>query len=263
MRDHAIVSPHFWTGETGRFLRDYPDAQRLAFYLMTCPSSNMIGLYYLPMPTICHELRLSPEGASEGLRRAFEGGFATYAEAEEVVWVRKMAYFQVGKTLKPSDNKIKAIEKMLYCFRKSCFFNDFIQEYKAPFKLSEKRILRDEAPFKPLQRGSSQEKDQEQEINTVLPSEKNGDDTHIDKPLEKKFVRPSIEEVREFCAERKKGVNADAWFDHYTANGWKVGKNAMKDWRAAVRQWERHSFGNSDQEVTKTRPMTNEEMEAL
>ena len=31
------------------------------------------------------------------------------------------------------------------------------------------------------------------------------------------------------------------WFDYYTANGWKVGKNAMKDWRAAVRTWERGS----------------------
>ncbi len=38
MRDYAVVSPRFWTGDTGRFLRQHPDAQRLALYLMTCPS---------------------------------------------------------------------------------------------------------------------------------------------------------------------------------------------------------------------------------
>ena len=69
MRDYAKVSPRFWTGETGRFLREAgADVQRLAFYLLTCPSSNAIGLYYCPMATIAHEL-----GAPiERVRRAFE-----------------------------------------------------------------------------------------------------------------------------------------------------------------------------------------------
>lgn len=65
-----------------------------------------------------------------------------------------------------------------------------------------------------------------------------------------KFFRPTLEQVREYCEERNNGVDADKWFDHYTAKGWKVGKVPMKDWRAAVRTWER--TGNGSSTVGKT-----------
>lgn len=53
-----------------------------------------------------------------------------------------------------------------------------------------------------------------------------------------KFVPPTLEEVKSYCQERGNGVDADKWYDHYLAVGWKVGKNPMKDWKAAVRKWE-------------------------
>ena len=62
------------------------------------------------------------------------------------------------------------------------------------------------------------------------------------KPL-KRFTAPTIEEVKEYCSERKNGVDAERFVNYYTANGWKVGKNPMKDWKAAVRTWERNDFG--------------------
>lgn len=55
------------------------------------------------------------------------------------------------------------------------------------------------------------------------------------------FQKPTFEEVEAYCRERNNGVDVARWFDYYTSNGWKVGKNAMKDWRAAVRTWERSS----------------------
>ena len=53
-----------------------------------------------------------------------------------------------------------------------------------------------------------------------------------------RFAPPTIEDVRSYCMERKNRVDPDRWLSHYEANGWKVGKNPMKDWRAAVRTWE-------------------------
>ena len=50
---------------------------------------------------------------------------------------------------------------------------------------------------------------------------------------------PTLEEVKEYCKERGNKVDPERWFDYYTSNGWKVGKNPMKDWKAAVRTWER------------------------
>lgn len=59
-----------------------------------------------------------------------------------------------------------------------------------------------------------------------------------DKPPQKRFSPPSIEEVAEYCAERNNGIDAQRFVDYYSSIGWKVGKNSMKDWRAAVRTWE-------------------------
>ncbi len=60
------------------------------------------------------------------------------------------------------------------------------------------------------------------------------------------FVRPTLEEVTAYCAERleagKPPVDPEQWFDRYTSNGWRVGRSAMKDWRAAVRTWEKNDF---------------------
>lgn len=55
----------------------------------------------------------------------------------------------------------------------------------------------------------------------------------------KRFARPSVEEVRAYCEERGNGVSAEAFVDFYESKGWKVGNSPMKDWRAAVRTWEK------------------------
>ena len=67
----------------------------------------------------------------------------------------------------------------------------------------------------------------------------------ISKDIEppKRFTAPSLEEVKEYCEERKNNVDPERFINYYTANGWKVGKNPMKDWKAAVRSWERNVFG--------------------
>lgn len=56
----------------------------------------------------------------------------------------------------------------------------------------------------------------------------------------KRFVKPPLEEVRAYCAERRNTVSPEKFLDYYEANGWRVGRNPMKDWRAAVRNWEQN-----------------------
>jgi hypothetical protein len=58
------------------------------------------------------------------------------------------------------------------------------------------------------------------------------------------FVQPTLDEVRAYCRERRNQVDAEAWMAFYESNGWKVGRNPMKDWRAAVRTWERNKVGD-------------------
>ncbi len=54
-----------------------------------------------------------------------------------------------------------------------------------------------------------------------------------------KFIKPTIDEIKEYCIERNNGINAEAFYDFYEAKGWYVGKNKMKDWKACVRTWEK------------------------
>ena len=55
--------------------------------------------------------------------------------------------------------------------------------------------------------------------------------------------RPSLEEVSAYCKQRCKNIDPQRWIDYYTANGWKVGRNSMRNWKAAVRTWERNDGG--------------------
>ena len=71
-------------------------------------------------------------------------------------------------------------------------------------------------------------------------------DTEIEKDSikpQKRFAKPTLEDVKAYCQERGNNVDAEKWYDYYSANGWKVGKNPMKDWKAAVRTWERSDDG--------------------
>ena len=52
-------------------------------------------------------------------------------------------------------------------------------------------------------------------------------------------IPPTLEEVRAYAAQRGDPLDPEAFMDYYTANGWKVGRNPMKDWKAAVRTWAR------------------------
>ena len=54
-----------------------------------------------------------------------------------------------------------------------------------------------------------------------------------------KFKIPTISEISEYCKERQNKVDADRFFNFYESKGWLVGKTKMKDWRAAVRNWEK------------------------
>jgi len=54
-----------------------------------------------------------------------------------------------------------------------------------------------------------------------------------------RFKKPSLDEIQNFCLERKNNINFEAFYDFYESKGWKVGKNTMKDWKACVRTWER------------------------
>lgn len=69
-------------------------------------------------------------------------------------------------------------------------------------------------------------------------------------PTQKRFIKPTTEEVLAYCTERNNGIPPQQFVDYYESNGWKVGRNPMKDWKAAVRTWEKNGYSHESKEKT-------------
>lgn len=83
-------------------------------------------------------------------------------------------------------------------------------------------------------------------VEGVLKNKMLEENIPANNPKRKRFVKPTVEEVRQYCIERNNNINAAQFYDYYESNGWKVGKNSMKDWKAAVRTWERSEYRKSN-----------------
>lgn len=66
----------------------------------------------------------------------------------------------------------------------------------------------------------------------------------------KHFVKPSIDQIRNYCDERSNGIDPEYFYDFYESKDWMIGKNKMKDWKSAVRTWEK----NRKKDVSTTKP---------
>lgn len=81
-------------------------------------------------------------------------------------------------------------------------------------------------------------KEKEKEKEKTKEKEKDNRESEADKPpARSRFIPPTVDEVMAYCTEKGYTVDADRFVDYYTSNGWRVGKNPMKDWKAAVRNW--------------------------
>lgn len=100
--------------------------------------------------------------------------------------------------------------------------------------LRERQASLRDADVTPALRLSDGEKEIEKEIEKDIEIESKA-------PRSTRFKPPTVDEVSSYCQERKNGVDPERFVTYYEARGWMLGKTKMKDWRAAVRTWERGS----------------------
>ena len=96
---------------------------------------------------------------------------------------------------------------------------------------------------------------EERNVNETLHKRKSETHIEIEKEIEKdlkekdkkektvakrspSFIKPTREEIFNYCKERKNNIDPSQFYDFYEAKNWMIGKNKMKDWKAAVRTWE-------------------------
>jgi hypothetical protein len=82
--------------------------------------------------------------------------------------------------------------------------------------------------------------------------------TYEESRRSQKFIKPTVEEIEAYCRERNNGIDAQQFYDFYESKGWLIGKNKMKDWKAAVRTWESRNQKNKPK-VAGPRMMTGYE----
>lgn len=93
--------------------------------------------------------------------------------------------------------------------------------------------------FDDNQQSTNNQPTDNQQITNNQPHLKNDKNDKNVKNVKKYNIPPALEDVRAYCEERGNMVDPETFMDFYESKGWYVGKNKMKDWKAAVRTWER------------------------
>jgi uncharacterized protein YdaU (DUF1376 family) len=92
-------------------------------------------------------------------------------------------------------------------------------------------------------------------IKRLQPKDSPSSSTSSSTSKRKNFIIPSLDEVTDYCVERRNVIKPQTFIDHYTGNGWKVGSNPMKDWKAVIRTWEtRGGNGNGGIRTNRSDP---------
>ena len=78
----------------------------------------------------------------------------------------------------------------------------------------------------------------------VEPIPDNKPDNDTDRVALKRFTPPTVDEVAAYCGERNNRIDPQTFVDFYASKGWVVGKSKMKDWKAAIRTWEKRDVNS-------------------
>lgn len=113
-----------------------------------------------------------------------------------------------------------------------------------PEQANEKEKENEKENIKEKEKKKEKEKERENKKENTIPG--SGDEENAPAP----FIPPNSEEVKNYVYSKGLSMDVDLFMDHYTSNGWMVGSNPMKDWKAAVRNWNRKEskFGKTESE---------------
>ena len=110
------------------------------------------------------------------------------------------------------------------------------------------------------QQNKNKNKNKKDFNNTYIPNSINNFNNK-NNIINRTFKPPLVDDVKQYCLERGNSVDAEAFVNFYESKGWMVGKNKMKDWKAAVRTWERNRFSEAKQSKDAIQDWERELME--
>lgn len=210
MAIYRTVHMSFWTDP--KVDDDFtPEDKYFYLYLLTNPHTNLCGCYEISMRQMVRETGYNEDTVKRLINRMETvHGVIQYDPQTKEIFIPRWGKYNWCNSQKTKDGAVKSME--------------FIKSEKFKKALSDTLCI----PY-------------------VYPMYTSVTDTVTDTDTVKS-KHPTLDEVKAYCNERNNRVDPERFMDYYTANGWKVGKNPMKDWKAAVRTWER-----SDVQKTRSR----------
>ena len=213
MAVYRYVHISFWQDEF--VLELTPEEKFFYLYLMTNSKTTQCGIYEIPKKVIQFETGYNAETVDKLIQRFVDYGKILYSEdTKEIMllnWI-KYNWSDSPKVIKRITEELKDVKDntLLDAFDSLCKQYGYSIDTESQIKIKEKE--------------KEKEKHKEKKDTAGKPQQ---------------FTPPTIEEVRAYCLERKNGVDPQKWYDFYSAKGWMIGRNKMKNWQAAVRTWER------------------------
>ena len=222
MAYYRTISLSFWTDSKvdDNFT---PEDKYFYLYLLTNPHTNICGCYEISHKQMERETGYNLDTVKRLLGR-MEKEHRVIAYSEETKEVLILNWHKYNWTR--SEKVLKSVRETAQYIKNSSF-KEFIEkiienplqnQYQYQYQSTECRVQSTDVS-----------------IGYGYPI----DTVSENKGKAKRFAPPTLEEVKAYCSERNNSVDAQRFIDYYTSNGWKVGKNPMKDWKAAVRNWER------------------------
>jgi len=159
MANYMKINGNFWIGDTGRRLRGDVNAQIVAMYLVTTHHAEATGVFHCPIMYIAHETGIGIESATNGITRLIEERFCVYDFDSEYVFVRRMAYHQIGGSINKNDNRAEWVKRRFNDMPRGIIRDAFLDEYGDAFSIvdrskdhhSDPLRIPFQAPSKPLQ----------------------------------------------------------------------------------------------------------------
>ena len=207
MATYRTVHISFWTDP--KVDDDFtPEDKYFYLYLLTNPHTNICGCYEISMKQMVRETGYNEDTVKRLLNRMeYTHNVIQYDSSTKEVFIPRWGKYNWFN----SKDTMSGVAKVVSCIKSERFREAITQ---GPLM----------GVYTPPQGGGGTS-------DTVTVTDT---DTV---PVRGKH--PTLEDVKAYCKERGNRVDPERFIDYYTSNGWKVGKNPMKDWKAAVRTWER------------------------
>ena len=170
----------------------------------------------------------------------------------------KKAYFQYYETFETIIEKIKDIEERewlrkviinygLHGLEPDTFFSEALEIAWTICKdlIDQQQHRREVNAANRVGKKAEPARNEENSAIEPQPEGKPAQEIQPEKPKRKNFVKPTVEEIAAYCKEKSYNINAQQFYNYYESNGWKIGRNAMKSWQAAVQNWNARDKANN------------------